>query len=160
MSGDQILRTVLRACDVLADPNVTQKRVASMAQVCSVLKDSVLAQLTATLGVPYGSNYDSDKEADPDLQTIYDLAAATTIYIKSLEWPDDTDWWIEYRGRMKTAWHEARRAAEIHHFGAASEATLVAGAESGAEIRTDDGAREDTMESLIPPDAGPTVLFI
>ncbi|OBF43911.1 hypothetical protein A5787_14250 [Mycobacterium sp. 852002-50816_SCH5313054-b] len=160
MTVDVRLLNAIDAAGVLDDPRLTLGHADQVMQYCSILVQSVDAER------PFGSVNDEGFPTD-ELRVAFKLLTATSTMASALQWPSDTEWWIDYRKRALADFSAARREAELCANGSISASTLTAVA--AAERRADEGTavladdmkppalvtRSDMPTAFSPEDAGP-----
>jgi hypothetical protein len=163
---DSRLSSLIRRASALDNTDVTKEQVESVRTVCHVVGVSLLATIRGSLqpGSPDEDDvvvdgWPSLKGADPVLEVAYNLALATCDWIHAFNCPAGSgSWWENYRGRAFTRWADCRRAAEVCAYGAVTDDTI--GALQAAERRMAEPAIDNTIRSLIPPEAPPTVVIV
>ena len=118
---------MLRACDVLDDPQVTKERLASMRQICAVIADSYLATIRASIGeTDIVNGWPRPDGAPPEMVIGYELALHTLCFIDSAQDVGRTSEWArKHRAHVVSEWVAARRAAEEFAYGSIKASTLV-----------------------------------
>jgi hypothetical protein len=152
------LNALLRACKALDNPNITAEQIESIAQLARTLALSFNARVSVDGFFVEGV---ASEWPDP-VRLSYVLAVRTMLYAESLSWPeggtpDMRDWWGNYKKDVRSEWCAARRDAEEL---ADPTGDDITGAVQPAETPLTEDAIVDAIKSLIPPDAGPSVVIV